>query len=417
MTYHPGPSTAPFYPASRGASARPAARPKAAAGAPLGKTENSLKREAAKSHALGLWISKYHAAKLLYNSDNPKLSKLGKNISHCGRVRYQSHVDLALDQSTERASLHGLKRCKNLHCCGSCARSIAAKRKTELDALFVAARAAGCSVWLLTVTFSHKRGDVLASILDQFKAAQARFRQLTAWRDLKGSLVGTVQNLELTWSPNAHWHPHAHMVLISKDAPSVAFGRIDALRSSWLAALKSAGLHGGKAAWQLQDGSAAQNYIAKFGPAEAMELTDGTAKEMTMSAAKSGRAGSRSPFQILDDYRDGDAQSGALFLEYAAAMVGRRALIWSNGLKDWAGVNEVSDEVAASDDADLEAPSVVVLRQWFDLEHWRNAARRRVSIVHAAQTGGNLDRAEFGPTDAVQFFRDKSEADALIDPE
>lgn len=383
----------------------------------LGKTVNSLKDDAAKGRSIALWESKFSAAKLLYSSENPKLSTLGKNISHCGRVRFQSHVDLTLDSSTDRASLLGLKRCKSVHACPTCARSISAKRKTELDTLFQASRAAGCSVWLLTLTFSHKRGDVLASILDQFKAAQARFRQLTGWRNLKSSIVGTCGNVELTWSPANAWHPHAHWVVISHDAPDVAFAKIDALRADWLAALQSAGLRGGKAAWLLQDGSAAQRYVAKFGPSEAMRLTDGTAKEIALSSSKSGRSGSRTAFQILDDYRDGCQQSGALFLEYAAAMFGRRALIWSNGLKEWAGVDQVSDaDAAASDDVLPGAPSAVILRQWFDLDHWRNAARRRVSIVHAAETGGSLDLAEFGPTDREQANWRRSESDVL-DPE
>lgn len=363
----------------------------------------------------GMWASKYEMAKLLYKHGNERLSKLGKNISHCGRVKYAPSADLTLNPATSRASILGIKHCKNVHCCPRCSAAVAARRKADLDKLMQAARAAGCSVFLLTQTFQHKRGDALASILGQFKAAQKGFRQSRAWRKLKPVMIGTVSCLEITHGEAHSWHPHAHWLVILRLPADEGFKALDALRPDWLAALKSAGLHGGKAAWQLQDGSAAQNYIAKFGPAEAMELT--ASKEMALSGSKRGRNGSRTPFQILDDYRDGDKQSGALLLEYAAAMVGKRALIFSNGLKAWAGIDDISDdEAAAADDGEPDAPQAVILRQWFDNDHWRHASRRRVSIVHAAQTGGSLDAAEFGPTDAEIWWRHSQEA-ALIDPD
>ena len=121
------------------------------------------------------------------------------------------------------------------------------------------------------------------------------------------------------------------------DSQAEALELVEALREPWLAALKSEGLDGAGAAFQVQGATAAGQYLGKWGAAE----------ELALSGRKSGRAG-RSPFQLLADYSDaGDKRAGALFAEYAAAFKGRRQLVWSPGLKKRAGIDEVSDEAAA----------------------------------------------------------------------
>lgn len=351
------------------------------------------------------WASKYQAAKILRKQSSDKLSRLGERVSHCGYVARAHFVDLERNGETGKAAFRGLKTCSNLWVCPVCSGRISHKRQGELNLLLQGARQAGYSALLLTLTFQHKRGDVLASILDRFKDAQRRWRNRRDWAALKGSIIGTVSALELTHGGNG-WHPHAHILLIVKAAPAAAYKLVNGLRAGWLASLDGAGLHGGKAAWQLQDASAAGAYVAKWGAGE----------ELALHGAKSGRNGARTPFAILADARDGCRQSGALFAEYAAAMVGRRQLVWSNGLKSLFGIGETSDADAAQEAEPAAVPSLETLRTWAATGDWRNARRRRVAIVHAAQAGGDLNAAEFGPTDAEIWWRHSQEA-ALIDPE
>lgn len=409
MTYDPCP-TAPVRPGPRSASPRRSARPTTAAGGPEGPPlvflQDTFAAAAAEMNARAKWAAKYHAAKILRNQSNERLAKLGVRVSHCGYVAHQSFVDLERNNATGKAGFRGLVSCGNLWVCPVCSARISAKRQGELNDLLQRSRAAGYSPLLLSLTFQHKRGDVLASILDQFKDAQGRFRRRRDWASLKAFDVATVSALELTWSANAHWHPHAHILVLVKAAPAAAFKLVNGLRSGWLASLKSAGLHGGKAAWQLQDASAAGDYIAKWGAGE----------ELALHGAKSGRNGARTPFAILADARDGCRHSSALFAEYAAAMVGRRQLVWSNGLKAQFGIGETSDADAAQEAEPASVPSLETLRSWAASGDWRNARRRRVAIVHAAQSGGDLDLAERGPTDAEIWWRHSQDA-ALIDPE
>lgn len=350
------------------------------------------------------WSSKYHAAKILRKQSDAKLSKLGERVSHCGYVAHTSFVDLERNGETGKAAFRGLKTCSNLWVCPVCSGRISFKRQGELNLLLQSARQAGYSPLLLTLTFQHKRGDVLASILDQFKDAQRRWRNRRDWAALKGSIIGTVSALELTHGVNG-WHPHAHILLIVKAAPAAAYKLVNGLRAGWLASLDGAGLHGGKAAWRLQDASAAGSYVAKWGAGE----------ELALHGAKSGRNGARTPFAILADARDGCRQSGALFAEYAAAMVGRRQLVWANGLKAQFGIGETSDADASQEAEPASVSSLETLRSWASSGDWRNARRRRVAIVHAAQADGDLSAAEYGPTDAEIWWRHSQEA-AILDP-
>lgn len=408
MKQSPGPIAAPVYPARlRCASSRPAASAGASGdpvGSPLVLSSDTLAAPHAENSLRAKWSAKYHAAKILRKQDNARLSDLGKRVSHCGYVAHASFVDLDRNSATGKAGFRGLKSCGNLWVCPVCSGRISFKRQAELNDLLQGSRAAGYSVLHLTQTFQHKRGDSLPVILAAFKDAQARWRQRRDWKALKGVIIGTVSALELTHGRNG-WHPHGHILIVVKGDPAAAFSQVNGLRAGWLASLAGAGLHGGKAAWQLQDASRAGDYIAKWGAGE----------ELALHGVKSGRNGARTPFAILADARDGCRASSALFAEYAAAMVGKRQLIYSNGLKALFGIGDTSDADAAQEAEPADVPSLETLRTWA-IAAWREARRRRVSIVHAAQSGGCLDAAERGPTDAELWRRDLAES-ALLDPE
>lgn len=367
-------------------------------------TQNTFAAPDALGFARARWAAKYAAAKILQKQSDAKVSKLGVRVSKCGYTRVATFADLVRNSGTGKAGIRGVSTCASVWACPVCSARISAKRQDELNALLAASRAAGHSVLMLTQTFQHRRGDNLSAILAAFKDAQARFRRRRDWLALKSVIVGTVSALELTHSPNASWHPHGHWLIVVKGDPAAAFKAVNGLRAGWLASLDGAGLHGGKAAWHLQDASAAAGYISKWGAAE----------ELALHGVKTARNGGRTPFVILADARDGCRQSGALFAEYAAALAGKRQLIWSNGLKSMFGIGEKSDDDAAAEIDAAEAGTLETLRSW-NAEAWISARRRRVSLVHAAQTGGDLDRAEFGPTDADLWRRDQAES-VLLEP-
>lgn len=399
MSYLPGPSAAPVYPALRAGSPRPAARPAAAAGAALGNNVKSVDHAAAHERNLSRYASKWAAANLLKNHD----AALSKRLSHCGYVARQFEVTLERKGDTGKAGFDGLKTCASVWCCPCCSPRISARRKDDLDVLLSGARASGLSVVMLTLTARHDRQMKLAPFLDALKDAKRRLRQRREWRAFKPAFVGSVTATEVTYGRNG-WHPHFHEILVLDCPPAAALSLIEGLRSVWLACLQGAGLSGNDAAFQVQSAQAAGAYVAKFGAAE----------ELALQGEKRGRNGSRGPWQLLDDARDGDKRAAAIWIEYALGFRGRRQLVWSSGLKARFGVGETSDDEAAAE-VDPAPPAAEVLRAWAGSgDRWRLARRRRVALVLAAESRACLDAAEYGLTDAERWQRLGGES--VIDP-
>lgn len=343
------------------------------------------------AHRLGRLAAKNKAANILKTLNE----KDAVRVSHCGYVARQSLVELQRNPATEKAGFDGLKTCGSVWWCPVCSPRIAEKRREELNALLAAARAEGLAVVMLSLTARHSRKTQLVPFLDALKRAKQRLRRRRDWAALP--FVGSVTVTEVTYGKNG-WHPHFHEIILLECAQADAVAHIETLRAGWLVSLEAEGQTGEKAAFQVQNASAAGNYVAKFGAAE----------EMTLANEKRGRDGSRNPWQLLDDARDGDAQASAIWAQYAAAFKGRRQLVWSNGLKARFGIGETSDLDAAAIGEQDTPPEPVTLRVWLGSGTWREARRRRAALLFAAEAQTCLDAAEFGPTDAETWRRHHS---------
>lgn len=149
----------------------------------------------------------------------------------------------------------------------------------------------------------------------------------------------------------------------------------------WRRCLQSFGLEGGKAAFDCRDGSAA-GIISKGWQA---------AEELTLGVEKTGKAGGRTPLELLLAASDGCKRSARLWAEYVAAFAGKRQLVWSRGLKGRFKIQEVTDAQAAEDASAAEAQTVVV--KVFTAEEWQVVRYRKTAILRACERGGSLERA------------------------
>lgn len=349
----------------------------------LGNIVRSSDRTSPEERVLSVWAAKNCAAKLLLSVSPSD----GKRVSHCGYVPFEEWVALSARPDAGRAAFSGLKTCQSVWFCPVCSARISAGRRDELCELLASARRAGLVPCLLTLTFRHHFRDELSSILSGLKRAWDRFKQRQEWRRLQ--VQGHVTALEVTHGANG-WHPHQHVLILLAAGTVDAVGLLSALASVWLTCLGAFGLTGNEAAFQVQDASAAGVYVGKFGAAE----------ELALGKEKRGRRGGRSPWQLLQDARDGDKTAGRLWLVYALALKGRRQLVWSRGLKARFGIDEKPDE--ALPDPDGTGP-MAVLRTWLGSGSWRQARRRRVALLFAARAGRSLDVVEQGPTDAERW--------------
>lgn len=298
-------------------------------------------------------------------------------------------VDVFRNANRDGASLAGLNRCGNLHTCPVCAAKVGELRRKQLSAAMVKHIGNGGAAYLLTFTFPHEAGESLESLQAKFDKARDRFQKSRIWkafqksagnvtvqRKIKGEMqavitVGVVNSLEYTVSQENGWHPHVHMLVFCKrkafgeGAPVNAQGDLDSfliedLRREWCNILFRVGLGDNskltdmlKHALNVRGGEKAAEYIAKFGRDEKW----GASSELAKSHAKIGTAGEKwgvlhfTPFQLLVWAEQSDGWAVHRFREYAAVTEGKRALVWSPGLKKALGVEDVNEEEwAASDD-------------------------------------------------------------------
>jgi hypothetical protein len=99
--------------------------------------------------------------------------------------------------------------------------------------------------------------------------------------------------------------------------------------------------------------------------------------KMTYEAAggrfKKGRKGGRTPFELLDDaINTGLADDFDRWSEWERDSRGMQQLVWSNGLKARAEVDETSDEQIADEEIDGEAVAHITPQSWREV-YWRAA--------------------------------------------
>lgn len=347
-------------------------------------------------------------------------AKLLKGVGRVGQCRFSviskgAGVDAVASSygsgMPDRVHYEGVQTCGSVWACPCCSARISQVRRDEMNRLLSWARENGYEIRMVTLTCRHGRDDDLADLLlrmkgrsaskkkgvKAYKGAKQRMVDDRRYRDhIKPHVIGSVTATEVTGGGLFGWHPHFHMIMILD-------GDIDMtpMRDAWLGSLGGVGLEGTGRGWDVRDASEAGAYIAKWGAAE----------ELTLGRHKKGRSG-RTPAQLLAaSCDDADRRAGHLWAEYAGEFHGKRQLVWSPGLKELVGLDEVKDEDAAKDEA--QADQVEIARANIPHPVWvGDVASRRVD--RRAQL---LDRAEeVGPEQAVQELIAGYDPDLLIEP-
>jgi hypothetical protein len=280
-------------------------------------------------------------------------------LRKCGRVllppeKNPARIVLVFRTLGNIPILRGLIRCGSVWGCPTCAAKITEFRRKELREAIDKAKAIGWKIHLLTLTFPHASFEHPKDLRKKFQKALEIFRNRKTWRKWRTSigLEGYVTGLEVRHGENG-WHIHQHILLFVDP-----IGSIEPQDNQILPAYQSACVKAGLRApdnhgVDIRGGDLASDYVAKYG----LEF------EVTKSHIKRGKNGSRSPWDLLRDWCDGQkldtaerdgpagealAETGRLFREYYEAFKGQKQLNWSRGLRDMLGlVREKSDEEIA----------------------------------------------------------------------
>lgn len=304
-------------------------------------------------------------------------------VNSCLRYRINKDDDVKILQHTEHGCLHygNLMRCGSVWLCPVCGSKISEVRRLELQQAKGEWLNQGGHVYMLTLTTPHYSFTDLRELIDsQAKALKYMWGGRGA-EQLKNDLglVGQIRAFEITYGDENGFHPHYHILLFTKvDLEDDGIYKVFARRfaNRWSESCVKVGLPQPHKEYgcQLQDGSAAFEYINKFGQDDEFPQFDGflplsrskdpnkikikvaeknrwnSSHELTKANSKTGKDGRLTPHDFLRKYNENPQKYGALWLTFANGTRGKAQLFWSKGLKELLGIKKNNDEAIANND-------------------------------------------------------------------
>lgn len=266
--------------------------------------------------------------------------------------------------------------CGSVWCCPVCAAKVWAKRGDELTAGLERWADQGGRVMMVTLTMRHNASQPLGGLWDSasdgWAAARGGYRSVRrVWAEVDPA--GWIRVVEVTWGRNG-WHVHIHALVLLRPGTTSPQARklADAMHTGWARRLQALGLESvagsGGFHWKLlrleDGGKAAGEYLAKgYYPTSA-------SGELTGSNRKDGRGGNLTTFGILAAVVNGETERHGrelahVWYEWERTSLGRKAMTWSDGLRDRLGLGaEPGDQDLADDPAPVRWGYMLCAADW-----------------------------------------------------
>lgn len=300
---------------------------------------------------------------------------------------------VTIEKKNDVAFYGDIQHCSSIWACPVCASTIRKQRAREITTAVEAHQKNGGEIAFLTLTLRHHREDSLEKTLDAVMEGWRNLMRGRRWRDLKKTfnIVGYIRAIEVTYSQENGWHPHAHILLF--------FGKNSPLTTENLKILESdiftwwekwceektgrtpTREHGIDVQKVDTKGRVLSRYLSKVQTEKEKKWT--AAAELSRTDIKRGRTNSFTPFQLLENETSlSEQQRYALWTEYVDASKGRRAITWSRGLKDLYGVEEISDDQVIEEEERGSIPRYIAMAS-----RYQKALRagRAVTVLEAAE--------------------------------
>lgn len=254
-----------------------------------------------------------------------------------------------------RAHVAGVQRCGSIWSCPVCGPTVRERRAQDIDDAAAEWIKRGGSVWLVTFTVPHARGDGLAQVMDRLLSMYQWAWGGRAGLELRKALgvTGTIRAWDLTWGEAHGWHPHFHVLFFVRHGDPFVPKMIG---DRWRAAFVREGIGDSYVPRVSVDvrkvrrnESASAQYLAKA------DGGWGAGLELARSDLKRGQG--LTPAQLLELASSGEAVWVRRWAEYEAATKGRRCIQWTPRLRDFLGLG---DELTDQEAAEGPAPEVVV---------------------------------------------------------
>jgi len=290
-----------------------------------------------------------------------------ERVAHCfrhvnPRTNPDQLVDLVYTPPDQpgrlgRGSFAGLQVCGSIWHCPVCAARITSERRKEIEKIV----AAGYTLFMVSLTLRHRRGDDLHALRDLLNRAWGKFFKSGRWWQefsAEYGVIGTIKAHELTYSDANGFHPHLHILFVCKRGQAIKHEDVsEDVKARWIAAVHRFGgdadwEHGADVTTSKNDGSdLLDKYFCKWGLEH--EIASGHVKE--------GRAESYSMNDLLELAAQGEQWAANLWLQYATEYKGEQQLRWSNGLEAAVGI-ERKDHQELAEDTENQAEKQVIAR-------------------------------------------------------
>ena len=303
-------------------------------------------------------------------------------VSKCMRCVQSNSKPLVAFKSKAHSSvsLSNLQSDGSVWHCAWCAAKISERRRIEIAKAMEAHRALLGSNSFVTRTVPHTKYNSLLFLRDGFRKADKYMKGSRKYKKmmLRFMCENNIKAFESTVGHLNGWHLHTHEIFfhdsnafegdaVATNPAYVTFLKEfeQAYYELWSVAAVKAGFdmpsrqHG----LQVQNGDFAADYVAKWGCEPESKWDVST--ELTKAHMKKSRHG-YTIWELIRLYRDTDDERLVpIIKEFAHTMHGQQQLIWSKGLKEKYGINDISDEELAEKlDDDGEEIGMLSPVQW-----------------------------------------------------
>lgn len=286
------------------------------------------------------------------------------------------------EDEAPRHSLIGVQRCGSAFACPSCARKISSRRRNEIQIATQAMIDMGRTYIFTTFTARHTYEDRLKDFISAFQEAMRSMKQRRSYKLFKNrwNLDHCIRTAEVTLDhpdsvKKSGWHWHAHVVEFLDREPlteNEAATMQEELSIMWQSACSRFGLYtdakigvtierphykikGGKVYCDPSNIEKVANYLAKavsFEAAPSPHTKSGNSDRIT-SMQLFGLAGLKGRNDCIPKLN-----------EFIQDIKGRRSCYFSRGLKDLAGINEITDEEIVEGEEGDEIVYTFEEREW-----------------------------------------------------
>lgn len=272
-----------------------------------------------------------------------------KRVQKCARTTHGGIGDgraaIVMNSSTQVAHWSGFCFCGSIWACPVCSAKIRASRADEIARAVAGHIRDGGNAWMITLTACHKRWHDLEPLFDAVANSFRKIMSGTAWTGDKRrkttlgeknrlGVRGYIRSMEITYGTKNGWHPHLHIVLLTRDeSPNALLAAMARWDSVWRREMRKKGFEPSKehgTHWaHVTAAEQAGEYIAKV-----QEGKGHLGHEIARGDLKKGRLGTLAPFELLSYFRQtGDMAVIPVWQEYEKATHNRRAITWSRGLR------------------------------------------------------------------------------------